>query len=171
MTKNEVRLRYSFRCITEKETEEAIAIEQICFPPNEACSAKSMRTRILAVPELFLVAIDEKLGKIAGFLNGIATNETVFRDEFFSDISLYDPEGQTLMILGLDVIPEYRGQGLATAIMSEYLERAAKMEKKLVLLTCLEDKVNMYKKMGFQDKGMSGSTWGGEQWHEMSYEL
>lgn len=29
----------------------------------------------------------------------------------------------------------------------------------------------MYAKMGFADKGISGSVWGGEQWHEMDYIL
>lgn len=37
------------------------------------------------VPELFLVAVDKETGKIAGFLNGPATNEIRFRDEFFAD--------------------------------------------------------------------------------------
>ena len=26
----------------------------------------------------------------------------------------------------------------------------------------------MYEKMGFQNQGISGSSWGGEQWYEMS---
>ena len=35
------------------------------------------------------------------------------------------------------------------------------------MLTCLESKVEMYKKLGFVDQGMADSTWGGEAWHEM----
>jgi hypothetical protein len=27
----------------------------------------------------------------------------------------------------------------------------------------------MYEKMGFVDRGISNSTWGGEEWHEMNY--
>ena len=67
--------KYEFRDIRPEEAEEAIEIEQICFPPNEACSPKSMRERVEKAPELFLVAIDRADGKIAGFLNGIATDE------------------------------------------------------------------------------------------------
>ena len=33
--------RFEFRCIRPEETQQAIEIEQICFPPNEACSPKS----------------------------------------------------------------------------------------------------------------------------------
>ena len=43
----------------------------------------------------------------------------------------------------------------------------AKNRHKL-LLTCLDSKVEMYKKMGFKDEGIANSTWGGEEWHEMS---
>ena len=49
----------------EMGKEQAIEIEQICFPPNEACSAKMMRERIETAPELFLVAVDRSTGNIA----------------------------------------------------------------------------------------------------------
>ena len=71
-----------FREIHPEETEWAIVIEQICFPPHEACSPKSMRERIAAAPELFLVAEDETSGQLAGFLNGLSTDEKVFRIHF-----------------------------------------------------------------------------------------
>ena len=76
-----------------------------------------------------------------------------------------------MMLLGLDVLPEYRGQGLAREIVFRYLRREQARGRKKVTLTCLESKVNMYTKMGFCDRGISGSTWGGEQWHEMDYAL
>lgn len=62
---------FEFRNIRQDEAEQAAAIEQICFPPNEACSERSMRERIAKAPELFLVAVDKENGKIAGFLNGL----------------------------------------------------------------------------------------------------
>ena len=48
--------RFEFRCIRPEETQQAIEIEQICFPPNEACSPKSLTERIKATAETFLVA-------------------------------------------------------------------------------------------------------------------
>lgn len=161
--------KFEFRDVRAEEAEQTIVIEQICFPPNEACSAKDMKERVEKAAELFLVAIDKETGKIAGFLNGIATNEDVFRDDFFTNIELYDPEGKNVMLLGLDVLPEYRGQGLAREIMYQYLRREREKNRKVVILTCLESKVAMYQKMGFRDLGISNSSWGGEEWHEMSY--
>ena len=97
-----------------------------------------------------------------------ATDEEALRDEFFKDAGLHDPQGKNIMLLGLDVLPDYRRQGLATAIVSRYLERERKQGRKTIILTCLEGKVKMYEKMGFQNQGISGSSWGGEQWYEMS---
>ena len=163
--------RFLFRNIRLDEIDEATEIEQICFPPNEACTAGSMKERVLAVQKLFLVAEEIETGKIAGFLNGMSTKETKFRDEFFTTPTLYDPEGDQVMLLGLDVRPEYRRQGLARELVSQYAERERKRGRKRLILTCLENKVEMYQKFGFQDLGMAESTWGGEAWHEMDMQL
>jgi predicted acetyltransferase len=69
--------------------------------------------------------------------------------------------------LGLDVLPEHRNQGLATELVCQYVQRERQKDRQMLILTCLKSKVNMYEKMGFTDKGISGSTWGGEEWHEM----
>lgn len=160
--------KFEFRDVRPDEAEQTIVIEQICFPPNEACLAKSMRERVTNAAETFLVAVDKETGKLAGFLNGVATNEEVFRDEFFTDITLHNPEGKNIMLLGLDVLPEYRHQGLAREIMNRYVSREQAKGRKCLYLTCLDGKVEMYKKMGYTDDGISGSVWGGEEWHDMS---
>ncbi len=167
----ETEQRFQFRNILPEEADQAARIEEICFPPNEACSEKMMRERVLTAPELFLVATDRQSGKIAGFLNGLSTEESVFRDEFFTDAKLYDPAGRNVMLLGLDVLPEYRGQGLARAIMFQYLRRERERGREAAILTCLDSKVKMYEKMGFEDRGIAQSSWGGEQWHEMICKL
>ena len=169
MTKEELQERFEFRNVKAKEADQAIEIENICFPPNEACSPKSMTERVSRAKEIFLVAVDKETGKIAGFLNGLATDEEAFRDEFFTDITVHNPEGKNIFLLGLDVRPEYRRQGLAREIMNQYVKREQAKGRKMLKLTCLEQKVEMYKKMGYKDEGISASVWGDEEWHEMSY--
>ena len=161
----------TFRNILPEEADEAVEIEQICFPPHEACSEKAMKERIAKAPELFLVAKDPATGKIAGFLNGIATDEEAFRDAFFTDISLCDLNGKNVMLVGLDVRPEYRGKHLARTIVEKYAQRERAKGRKCLFLTCLAEKVPMYLKFGFVDLGMANSSWGGEEWHEMRYDL
>ena len=112
--------------------------------------------RAKAAPELFLVAIDKETGRMAGFLNGIATNEAKFRDEFFTDASLHDPAGKNVMLLGLDVLPEYRGQGLARELVLHYCEREKGRSRARLILTCHAEKIPMYEKFGFRDLGLSG---------------
>jgi len=163
--------RFEFRSIHEDEVEQAVLIEQICFPPHEACSRKAMTERIGVAPELFLVAVDRETGKLAGFLNGLSTDEAAFRDEFFTDVGLYRPWGKNVMLLGLDVLPEYRMQGLGRELMNQYSLRERANNRRKLILTCLDSKVGMYEKMGFRDDGMANSTWGGEAWHQMSLQL
>ena len=163
--------KYEFRNIRPEETDQVVKIEQICFPPNEACSEKDMKERILQIPDLFLVAVDRKTGKMAAFLNGLATNREHLTDDFFTDADQHDPDGTNIMLLGLDVLPEHQHQGLARELMEQYKEREQVKGRKKLILTCLPDKVEMYKKFGFKDHGIGDSVWGGEAWHEMDIVL
>ena len=171
MTTQSLNERFTFREIYMNEIPQAIAIEMVCFPPNEACSALAMKERIAVASELFLVAIENETGLIAGFLNGLATNEQAFRDDFFKDANLHNPDGKNVMLLGLDVLPQYRMQGLARELMEQYSAREKARGRKALILTCLEEKVEMYKKFQFEDDGMANSTWGGESWHQMTRKL
>lgn len=171
LSDKDLNSRFEFRNIRPDEADQAANVEKICFPPNEACSEAMMKERIATAPDLFLVAIDRETGKIAGFLNGLSTKEYRFRDEFFTDAALHDPDGENIMILGLDVLPEYRRQGLAREIVFQYLRREEEKGRRQLFLTCLKSKVKMYEKMGFVNRGIANSAWGGEEWYEMSYTL
>ena len=127
-----------------------------------------MRERVQYAPELFLAAVDKETGKIAGTLNGLATNETKFRDAFFDEISLYDPEGENVMLLGLSVLPEYRGRGIARALMDEYCRRERKNGRKRLILTCLQDKVEMYQKMNSTTMESPHPPGAAKAWHDMT---
>ena len=159
--------RFEFRDIRPDERDQAAEIEQIVFPPNEVVLPDDVREHAEVAPDLFLVAVDRETGLVAGFLYGLATDEQSFRDEYFTDVSLYKPQGENIVLLGLDVRHEYQGQGLGRAIMTEYSRREKKKGRKRLILTCLENLVGMYEKFGFVDLGISGSSWGGEEWHEM----
>ena len=163
--------KYIFRNIRQEEIAQTSEIEKICFPPNEACSYEHMEDRVKKAPELFLVAEDRATGKIAGFLNGLATDREHLTDDFFTDADQHDPDGTNIMLLGLDVLPEHQHQGLARELMEQYKEREQVKGRKKLILTCLPDKVEMYKKFGFKDHGIGDSVWGGEAWHEMDIVL
>ena len=158
---------FLFRTAESRDIPEAAQIEQVCFPPNEACTPERMRERAEAAPDLFLLAVDRESGKIAGYLNGIAADDASFDDAFFTDASLHNPEGRNCFLMSLCVLPPYRGKGLAHSIMREYAGREKARGREALILTCLEEKVSLYESMGFSDLGASASVWGGEAWHEM----
>ena len=160
--------RFEFRPILPEDADQAAEIERICFPPNEACSEDIMRERVRTAPDVFLVAAERQTGKLAGFIDGLATDEYSLRDEFYTQPELHNPDGKNVMILGLDVLPEYRGEGLAREMMYQYLRREWDRDRKWIILTCLKSKIKMYEKMGFQNRGISDSAWGKEQWYEMT---
>ena len=112
--------RFEFRTIFSEEAVQAASVERVCFPPNEACTEEMMKRRALKIRELFFVAVDRKSGEVAGFLNGLATDGDCLKDEFFRNADLHDPTGDNVMILGLAVLPKYRGIGVASELMRRY---------------------------------------------------
>jgi len=68
-------------------------------------------------------------------------------------------------------LPEYIGKGLARELVNQYINREHEKGRKRLVLTCSDSKVEMYKKIGFTERGLADSTWGGEEWHEMICEI
>ena len=66
---------FEFRTILPEEGPQTAEIERLCFPPNEALPEQAMIDKVKTAPDLFLTAVDKETGKIAGFLNGVATEE------------------------------------------------------------------------------------------------
>ena len=163
--------RYELRQVRPDEAEIATEIEAICFPSSEACTLPIMRERVRLASDSFLAAIDRETGKMIGFINALCTNEWSLKDELYTDTTLHDPQGANVMVCSVSVLPDYRLQGIARAMMAEFLNWQKGQGKKLAILTCVPGKVSMYEKFGYTDKGMSDSTWGGEVWHEIGEEI
>jgi len=53
--------------------------------------------------------------------------------------------------------------------MTRYLAREKERGRKKAVLTCVDTKVGMYERMGFQYVGISASVLGNEKWNEMEY--
>ncbi len=163
--------KFHLREVIKEDFEQALKIEQTCFPPNEACTAKAIYERIEKAKDTFLVAEDLKNECIFGFINGIVTDEEKFRDEFFSDISLHYSNGKNVMICGVDVLPGYRNLGIASLMMQEYITVCKRNNRTSLILTNHEKLTGFYKKLGYEDLGLADSSWGGETWHEMKLKI
>lgn len=157
------------REIKTADLDRLIEIEGLCFPPAEAATAAALKERMQVHPECFLAA--EAKGEVVGFINGCGTHLLTIQDQLFADAHLHEPEGEVWTVFGLCVAPECRKQGIAAELLSAYLEKAAVLGKKKVILTCKEHLVAYYEKFGFVDQGVSQSTHGGAVWHDMTASL
>ena len=141
-----------------EDLEQVAAVEARCFPAAEAADEKSLKERLEAFPGSFLVAECE--GRIAGFINGAATNERTIADEMFEDVSLHDPRGAYQSIFGL-----------AGRLMKALIEKAESEGRKGLILTCKEHLIGFYEQFGYCSMGVSKSVHGGAVWYDMILEF
>lgn len=163
-------MNYQIRGVKEEDLEAVTRVEFLCFPAAEAADRTSFEARIHTFPDSFFVAEDEN-GTIIGFINGAVTSERTIRDEMFEDASLHDADGAYQSIFGLDVVPEWRCQGVAAALMEHLIQVSRERGKKGLILTCKDRLIPYYEKFGYQNEGVSASVHGGAVWYDMVLDL
>ena len=161
---------YTIRNVKIEDLDQVTEVEALCFPTAEAAVEASFRQRIETFPDSFFVAEDEN-GRIIGFINGCVTDERTIRDEMFEDSGLHRPEGLYQSVFGLDVIPEFRRQGVAADLMNRLMQEAKARGKKGMILTCKYRLIHYYEKFGYRNLGLSASVHGGAVWYDMLLEF
>ena len=157
-------MEYHIRNVTPADLDAVTAVEAACFPPAEAASREAFAYRIAAFPERFFVA--ETNGQIIGLINGCASNLPVIEDPLFEPQG-HESDGAHQMIFGLAVLPEYRKQGVAAALLAHLIQFARESGMEQVILTCKQEKLAYYGKFGFKNHGISNSAHGGAIWYDM----
>lgn len=155
----------TIRPVRPEDVDCVTAIEAICFPPAEAAPWGALKERIAVFPECFFIA--ETVGIPVGFINGCITNSSVIYDELFHSTQHHVPSGKNLAVFGLDVLPEYRRQGVAAQLMNHFIQTAKNDGRSSVILTCKDQLVHYYESFGYLNKGISKSTHGGSRWFDM----
>ena len=140
-------------------------VERRCFPPKEAATEEEFRERLEAYADCFWLLFED--GRLASFIDGMATDEADLRDEMYADASLHRPDGRWQMIFGLNTLPEYRRRGYAAMLVRHLTEESRKRGKLGVVLTCKERLVPYYASLGFENEGLSSSTHGAVSWYQM----
>lgn len=155
----------TIRTATIEDLEAVAAVEAACFPPAEAASMESFRERLEVYPGHFWLLEENR--KLISFINGMVSNERLIRDEMFADASLHEEDGEWQMIFGVNTLPEYRRQGLASTVMAQVIADARTQGRKGLVLTCKEEKIHYYAGFGFVAEGKSQSQHGGAVWYDM----
>lgn len=159
------KMNPTIRHISLQDLDRVSEIERICFPEKEAASRESLKQRIITFSQSFFAA--EKDGEIIGFINGCVTNATSIFDELYEDSALHIPNGDYQAIFGLDVMPDYREQGVAAQLMNYMIRMAKEAGRKGIILTCKKKLIHYYFKFGYVNKGISKSVHGGVTWYDM----
>jgi len=155
------------RTATIQDLSSLIEIEKICFPPSEAASAKELTERFETFGECFLVA--EVNNKVVGFINGCITDQPILPDELYHNVSHHLKDGVYQTVFGLDVLPDYRNQGIAASLIQSFIDLSKSKGHLGMVLTCKDHLIHYYEKFGFIHQGRSSSTHGGACWNDMLY--
>lgn len=157
------------RNVLPKDLEECFLVETSGFPPEEAASKETIQLRIDTFPQGFFVA--EMNGRIVGILNSASTNKADISDEELKQLVGHDIDGKNMVIFALAVLPEFQKRGIARRLMARFMEEARRCQKENVFLMCKQHLIAYYENMGFIHAGLSKSTHGGAEWHEMRLTL
>jgi len=157
------------RNVCPQDLDDCCAVEAYGFSPEEMASRETIQLRIETFPQGFFVA--EVGGRVIGMANGACTNKDDISGEELKQLVGHDPGGKNMVIFALAVLPEFQKRGIARRLVGRFVEEARRNKKEKVFLMCKPHLIGYYEGMGFVHMGLSRSTHGGAQWHEMRLSL
>ena len=155
----------SLRNVQTTDLEQLLLIENEAFSIDEAATKEAFVKRIRLIADTFIVA--EKNGEILGYINGPIINQPYITDNLFKEIKENPQSGGYQSVLGLAVSKQARNQGIAKILIEKMEELVEENERKGITLTCKQELVSFYEKLGFVNHGMSESTHGGVSWYNL----
>ena len=162
-------MEWNFRTAQLSDLDRVTEIEYICFPAEQAATRAAFEQRIKTFPSHFILLEHE--GMPIGFVNGAVLDARYIEDEMYERTDSHNERGAYQSVYGLDVLPEYRGRGLAHKLMAQLIDQAKKEGRRGVTLTCLDEKIGFYETMGFKNEGVSDSSHGGVVWNNIILEF
>ncbi|KAJ3785041.1 acyl-CoA N-acyltransferase [Lentinula aff. detonsa] len=182
-----------FDLVKADQLERAIELELDGYPAEEAASFESFRLRQSQAPELFFGAFKLKQGlspdacssninlELIAYICGTRSSASHLTH---SSMIQHVPDGSSVCIHSVCVSKEYRRQGVALALLTEYVQRLqlqrrisvqddseTKLEIERILLITHEELIPLYAKAGFELVGESSVKHGERVWYEMMLNL
>lgn len=155
----------SLRNVQITDLDQLLFIEDEGFSIEEAATKEAFVERIQLIADTFIVA--EKEGEILGYINGPIINEPYITDDLFEEIKENPKRGGYQSILGLAVSKQARNQGIAKILIEKMEELIEENEREGITLTCKQELVSFYEKLGFVNHGTSESKHGGVSWYNL----
>lgn len=157
------------RNATLADLNEIARLEQLCFPKEEAATAEDLKKRLQTYPNHFWLL--ERDGKLVSMVDGLVSSKSVWDDSLYSHPEMHEEDGEYQMLFGVETDPAFRRKGYASILMKEVIKDCINDSRKGILLTCLDEYVPFYEKLGFTDCGAAQSSHGGKSWHQMELNL
>ncbi len=117
-------MEWNFRTAQLSDLDRVTEIEYICFPAEQAATRAAFEQRIKTFPSHFILLEHE--GTPIGFVNGAVLDARYIEDEMYERTDSHNERGAYQYVYGLDVLPEYRGRGLAHKLMAQLIDQAKK---------------------------------------------
>jgi predicted GNAT family N-acyltransferase len=118
---------------------------------------------------LFTVARNSDNNDIVGFVCTTLTTADLVTDE---SMSTHEPNGKTVCLHSVCVSPDYRKQGIATRLMTTWIEQLRQLKKyNRIALMSRPQLVDLYSSVGFKNVGVSEVVHGPEPWIDMVLKL
>ena len=162
---NEIIIRHA----VPNDLDVCFLVEPSGFPQEEAATRETIKLRLETFAQGFFVA--EFDGRAVGILNSAATDKDDISDEELKQLIGHDPDGKNMVIFALAVLPEFQKRGISRQLMARFVKEARVLKKENVLLLCKGNLIAYYERLGFDHVGLSKSTHGGAEWHEMRLAL
>jgi len=159
----------TIRNVRIQDLDRCFAIERAGYGGEEAATIEKIKTRIETYPEGFLVL--EHNEEVLGFINCGACYTVELSDEDFKELIGHTPEGPNIVIMSVVVHPSHQHLGYAQQLMHAFIKQMQAMNKQDIYLICQEELIGFYEQFGYKRLGVSDSTHGGLQWHEMVIKL
>ena len=152
-----------------KDLDRIYELEKACFSEAEAATYDALKQRLEVFPNHFWLL--ERDGRLVAMVNGMTTNNGQLEDKMYRDATLNDEDGKYQMMFGVETDPEFRRKGYASILMKEAIKDCRNDSRKGVILTCKEEHVPFYERLGFVNKGVADSNHANEVWYLMDLDL
>ncbi|MCM3782287.1 GNAT family N-acetyltransferase [Neobacillus mesonae] len=155
----------TLRNVQPTDLDQLLIIEDEGFSKEEAATKEAFEERIQLIADTFIVA--EKEGEMLGYINGPVINQLYITDNLFKEISENPESGGYQSVLGLAVSKQARNQGIAKILVEKMEQLVKENEREGMTLTCKQELVSFYERLGFINHGMSDSKHGGVSWYNL----
>lgn len=152
-----------------RDLDEIDRLEQACFSPDEAATREALRQRLETFPNHFWLL--ERDGRLVSMVNGMVTDNSELADEMYRDATIHDENGKWQMMFGVETDPEFWKRGYASILMKEAIKDCREDSRSGIILTCKEEHIPFYEKLGFENKGVANSTHANKTWYLMELDL